>query len=56
MLPVILHRDDYVILKEDGDFLRFSNGEIIIYREYLQREINKHQITEEEMIINVKKN
>lgn len=33
-IPVILHSDDYVIIKKDGDFAKLNNEQVIIYGDY----------------------
>lgn len=34
-IPVILYKNDYVIIKEDGDFARSESGQIVIYGDWL---------------------
>ncbi len=39
MKDIELYPTDYVAIKEDGDFLRFGNGQIIIFSD--EREIDE---------------
>lgn len=44
-IPVILHQDDYVIVKQDGDFVRFNDGQIVIYRDWREglKDLSKNE-------------
>lgn len=33
-MPVILHPDTFVIIQKNGTFLKFQDGQIVMYRDY----------------------